>query len=161
MFFPDIIWKCQRNKQRIYWFWLRVWLSRWLYWVVESVCWWQLENRLSACRDKRRWVEIHIIDKLTFSIAYILHVNLSPTKINIIYFHNQDAPPQSSPMMQVYHVINTAKALDTWQDKLCLIRTGVDAGNMKVPARAILWWVGRTMGTWFVTTINVRLVSDR
>ena len=65
-------------------------------------------------------------------------VNLSPTKINIIYFHNQDAPPQSSPMMQVYHVINTAKALDTWQDKLRLIRTGVDAGNMKVPARAIL-----------------------
>ena len=40
--------------------------------------------------------------------------------------------------MQVYHVENTAEALDTWQEMLCLIRTGVDAGNMKVPAGVIL-----------------------
>ena len=40
-------------------------------------------------------------------------------------------------MMQVYHVIDTALTLDTWQDKLYLIQAGVDVENIKVSARAI------------------------
>ena len=61
--------------------------------------------------------------------------------------------------MQVYHVIDTALTLDTWQDKLYLIQAGVDVENIKVSASAIQWGNGCTMGTWFATTINVRLVS--
>ena len=90
-----------------------------------------------------------------------MHVHLRPTKIKIIYFYTQDSHAQSPsyPMMQVHHVIDTALILDTWQDKLYLIQTGVDVENIKVSARVIQWGNGWTMGTWVATTINVRLVS--
>ena len=46
---------------------------------------------------------------------------------------------ESKSKIKVYHVIDTATALDTWQDKQQETnQTGADAGNMKVPARAIL-----------------------
>ena len=81
----------------------------------------------------------------------MIQIIIRPTKTKIICFYTQHfhAPPPSSQMMlmEVYHATNTAKALDTMQDKLCLIRTGVDAGNTKVAAKAILWMV-----TTIVTT---------
>ena len=68
-----------------------------------------------------------------------MHVSLHRTKIKIILFYTQEfhAQSPSSPMMQVYHVIDTALTLDTWQDKLYLIQAGVDVENIKVSASAI------------------------